>query len=126
MTGVCLRCDPGPIGADEVTNSSQRTSWSDIRTAFLRNLCRLSSRFSEKQFSFTKKVLDKLRKSDYKGARLMHEIFILHIKTFNSKWVCFRPLADWASPVTNQMLSRVVRGSVGAVAKQFRVDVEWG
>ena len=55
----------------------------------------------------------------------MHEMFILHIKTFDSKWMCFRPLADWASPVTNQMLSRVVRGWVGAGAKQFRVDGGW-
>ncbi len=25
----------------------------------------------------------------------MNEIFILHIKTFDGKQVCFRPLADW-------------------------------
>ena len=37
----------------------------------------------------------------------MRKILILHIKTFDSKWVCFRSLSDWASPVTNQMLSRV-------------------
>jgi hypothetical protein len=37
----------------------------------------------------------------------MRKIVILHIKTFDSKWVCFRSLSDWASPVTNQMLSRV-------------------
>src|SRR5260370_40429630 len=52
----------------------------------------------------------------------MNERFILHIKPFDSKWVCFRPLADWASPVTNQMLSRVVREEVGAGAKHFRAD----
>ena len=56
----------------------------------------------------------------------MNERFILHIKTFDSKWVCFRPLADLASPATNQILSRVVRGKVGASAKHCRVDGGWG
>lgn len=28
----------------------------------------------------------------------MSERFILHIKTFDSKWVCLRSLADWAKP----------------------------
>jgi hypothetical protein len=37
----------------------------------------------------------------------MHKIVILHIKTFDSKLVCFAPLSDWALPVKDQMLSRV-------------------
>jgi hypothetical protein len=31
----------------------------------------------------------------------MNEIFILHMKTFNSKALC-RPLADWDPPVSTQ------------------------
>ena len=65
--------------------------------------------FLKNDFHLQKNGLTSFAKNSYKGACLMHEIFILHIKTFDSKWVCFRPLADGASPVTNQMLSRVER-----------------
>src|SRR6267143_294177 len=64
---------------------------------------------SESQKS-QQKCLTGFAKSGYKRARLMDERVILHIKTFDSKWVCFRTLAEWASLVTNQTLSRVVRG----------------
>ena len=71
---------------------------------------RFLATFLKNNFHLQQKCLTGFAKSDYKEARLMNERFILHIKTFDSKRVCFYPLADWASPVTNQMLSRVVRG----------------
>ena len=36
--------------------------------------------FSEKQFSFTKRALTSFARGDYKGARLMNDLFILRIK----------------------------------------------